>query len=121
MVCRLNPGALGEDGGTAAEVNVGGGQVVEAFVISVVIVVVGERVDLRFEVARQVVVFEQDAVLQGLVPALDLALGLRMVGGAAHVRHLPVAEPFGEVAGYVARPIIGQQPGLVPNVGLVAA
>ncbi len=39
-----------------------------------VIVVLDEGGDLPFEVAGQVVVVEQDAVFQGLVSALDLAL-----------------------------------------------
>ena len=42
------------------------------------VVVLDEGFDLGFEIAGQEVVFEQDAVLEGLVPALDLALGLRM-------------------------------------------
>jgi len=43
-------------------------------VVSAVVVVVDERVDLGLKVAGQIVVLEQDAVLEGLVPALDLAL-----------------------------------------------
>ena len=39
--------------------------------------------DLAFEIAGQVVVLKQDVVLERLMPALDLALGLRVVGGAA--------------------------------------
>ena len=35
--------------------------------------------DLTFEIARQVIVLEQDAVLERLMPALDLALGLRVI------------------------------------------
>jgi hypothetical protein len=70
----FDPGALGEEGGAAADVDIGRGQVVEALVVPVVIVVVDERLDLRLEVAGQIVVFKQDAVRQGLVPALDLAL-----------------------------------------------
>ncbi len=46
--------------------------------VTLVVVVLDEGVDLGLEVAGQEVVFEQDAVLQGLVPALDLALGLGM-------------------------------------------
>ena len=46
--------------------------------IPLVIVVLDERFNLAFEITGQEVVFQQDAVLQGLVPALDLALGLRM-------------------------------------------
>ena len=36
----FDPGALHGDGGTAAEVDVGGGQVVEALVIAALVVVV---------------------------------------------------------------------------------
>ena len=35
--------------------------------------------DLAFEIAGQVVVLKQDAVLGRLMPALDLALGLRVI------------------------------------------
>jgi hypothetical protein len=45
-----------------------------------VVVVIDEGADLPFEVSRQEVVFQQDAVLQGLVPAFDLALGLGWCG-----------------------------------------
>ena len=45
--------------------------------IADMIVGLDEGADLPLEIARQVVVVEQDAVLQGLMPALDLALGLR--------------------------------------------
>ena len=48
--------------------------------VAPVIVVVDEALEMRFEVAGQEVVFEQDAVLERLVPALDLALRLRMAG-----------------------------------------
>ena len=47
--------------------------------IAQVIVVIDKGRDLRLEIARQVVVFQQDAVLEGLVPAFDLALGLRVI------------------------------------------
>ena len=47
--------------------------------VAPVVVVLNEGRDLRLKVARQEVVFEQDAVLERLVPALDLALGLGMV------------------------------------------
>jgi hypothetical protein len=41
--------------------------------------------DLSFEIAGQVVVLKQDAVLERLMPALDLALGLRVIrGGRGH-------------------------------------
>jgi hypothetical protein len=40
---------------------------------------------LGFEIARQVIVFEQDAVLERLMPALDLALGHRIIRRAVFV------------------------------------
>jgi hypothetical protein len=39
-----------------------------------------ECVDLGFEVAGQIINFKQDAVLERLMPALDLALRLRVAG-----------------------------------------
>ena len=44
--------------------------------IADVVIVLDEGADLPFEISGQVVVVEQDVVLQGLVPALDLSLGL---------------------------------------------
>jgi hypothetical protein len=64
----FDAGALGEDGFVPAEVGVGWCHVAQAFMVSLVIIVLDERLDLGFEVAGQEVVFEQDAVLQGLVP-----------------------------------------------------
>ena len=55
--------------------------------VAPVIVVIDEAIDMRFEVAGQVVVVEQEAVLERLMPALDLALGLRVTGSAAYVAH----------------------------------
>jgi hypothetical protein len=54
-------------------------------VVAAVVVVIDEGGDLPFEVSRQEVRFQQYAVIQGLVPAFDLALGLGMVWRAADV------------------------------------
>jgi hypothetical protein len=53
--------------------------------IALVIVVIDEPADASLKIARQVVVFQKDAVLERLMPAFDLALCLRMVGRAAKV------------------------------------
>ena len=53
--------------------------------IADVVIVLDEGADLPFEISGQVVVVEQDAVLQGLMPALDLSLGLGMIGCPAHM------------------------------------
>ena len=44
-----------------------------------------EGADLPFEIAGQVIIVEQDSVLQGLVPALDLSLGLRVIRCPTHM------------------------------------
>ena len=42
------------------------------------IVMIDEGADLVFEIDWQIIVLQQNAVLQGLIPTLDLALGLRV-------------------------------------------
>ena len=86
----FDPFSLQKDGLGSAEVDVGRCEVLQAFMVTPVIVVVDEARDLGFEIAGQVIVLEQNAVLEGLVPALDLALGLRMARGAANVRDATV-------------------------------
>ena len=80
----------------APEVNVGGCQVAEAFVISPMVVMLDEGGNGRFKFTLHVIVFQQDAVLEGLVPALDLTLRLRMVGRASHVIYTVLLEVFGK-------------------------
>jgi hypothetical protein len=64
----LDPFSLFDDGAGPAEVGVSGRHVAQAFVVTSVIVVFDEGLDLGLEVAGQEVVFQQDAVLHGLVP-----------------------------------------------------
>ena len=61
------------------------------------IVVVDERLDLGLEVLREEIILQQNTVLQGLVPALDLTLGLRVIGCTANMIHSPVIQPFGQI------------------------
>ena len=56
----FDPFALKQDGLAAPEVHIGRSEVAQAFVIAPVIVVLDEAADVSFEVARQVVVLEQD-------------------------------------------------------------
>ena len=86
----FDPFSLQEDGPVSAEVDVGGRQVLEAFVVAPVIVVLNEAHDLGLEIARQVIVLEQNAVLERLVPTFDLALGLRMARCATNMHHAAV-------------------------------
>ena len=48
--------------------------------VTVVIVVLDEALDLRFEITRQIIVLQQYPGLERLMPTLDLALGLSRPG-----------------------------------------
>ena len=117
----FDPFALLDDDCGPAEVGVGGRYVVQALVVALVIVMLDERFDLLLEIAGQEVVFQQDAVFQGLVPALDLALRLRVERRAANVAHGVRLDVIGKLVGNVAGPVIAQQPWAMPNIGRQAA
>ena len=68
----FDPFAFEEDGVGVPEVDVSRGKIVEALVIAGMVVMRDEGRDLAFEVAGQVIVLKQDAVLERLMPALDL-------------------------------------------------
>ena len=57
-----------------AEVDVCWRYVFQALVVAPMIVVIDEGCDLRLQITRQVIVFQQDAVLECLVPALEIRL-----------------------------------------------
>ena len=82
----FDPFTLQQDCLASSEVDIGRCQVAQALVVALVIVVLDEAIDVGFEVARQVVVLKQDAVLERLMPALDLSLRLR--GGRARRAHI---------------------------------
>jgi len=87
----------------SAEVHIGRCQVVQAFVVAVVIVVIDEGCDGALKIARQVIVLEQDAALERQVPSLDLALGHQMIGLAMGVGHTLAVEPVGKFARDIGR------------------
>ena len=74
----FDPFSLFDDGFCSAEVGICRCDVFQALVIALVIVVFDERFDLCFQIAGEVIIFQQDAVFEGLVPPLDLALRLRV-------------------------------------------
>ena len=102
----FDPLAFQQDGLTAPEVDVGRGEIVDALVIALVVVVRDECIDLSFEIAGQIIVLEQDAVLERLMPALDFPLRHRMIRRTTRMSHVLPLEPFGQVAGDVARPVV---------------
>ena len=59
-----------------SEVDICRRQVSKALVISMVVIVINEVTDRLFKRSWKIVVFKQDAVLQGLMPTFDLTLGL---------------------------------------------
>jgi hypothetical protein len=117
----LDPFSLQQDGLAAPEVDVGGGEIVEAFVIAPMVVALDEGCDLGFEITRQEVVFEQDAVLYCLVPPLDLALGLGMARCPTGVFHFSIPKPAGQLTSDVTRPIVGKQARPLSHGRLIAA
>ena len=82
----------------AAEVNVGGYDIVQALVVALVVVILDEGPDLAFKVAGEVVIFQQHTVLHSLVPTLYLALGLRVEWRPANMRHFVAFQPLCQIA-----------------------
>ena len=105
----LDAFAFRQDGLAATEVDVGRGKVAQAFVVALVIVVGDERFDPGLEIAGHVLVLQQDANLQGLMPALDLALNSRRTGGAAHTAHGVVDQQICQLTCDAAGPVVRQQ------------
>ena len=69
----FDPFSLFDDGIGLAEVSVGWRYIVQALMVTLVVIMFDERLDLVLQVSRQEVVLQQDAVLEGLVPASPLA------------------------------------------------
>ena len=61
------------------------------------IVMIDECFDLRFQVCREEVILQQDAVLQSLMPPLYLALGLWMIWCPPDVPHFLITQPFSQL------------------------
>src|SRR5271157_4987082 len=123
-VCDCGPldaFSLSEDRLGSSKIDVSGCEVVDALVIADVVIVPDEGVDLLLEIAGQIIVVEQNAVLQGLMPTLDLSLGLWMIRGAAYVLHVLVFEPLAQITRDVTRSIVAQKPGPLRNGDVVKA
>ena len=83
--------------------------------IAPVVVVIDEPADAAFKIARQVVVLQKDAVLERLMPALDLALRLRMVGRAANVPDVLCIQPLCQIRRDVTGTVVAEQARLMDN------
>ncbi len=93
----FDPLSFTQDFRRASEVDVGRREIAQALVIAAMIVMLDEGGDPGFKVVRKIVVLEQDAVLERLTPALDLALALWMARRAAHMLDVEFAEPGREI------------------------
>ena len=105
----FSPFSFQEDGLAAPEVDVGRCQIADGLVVTLMVVMIDKSVDLGLEIAGQIVILEQDAVLQCLVPAFDLALGLGVEGSATDMLDAVVLEPFRQIAGDVRGTVVAQQ------------
>ena len=76
---------------------------------ALMIVMIDEGLDLGFEITWQEVVFQQNAVLQGLMPTFDLALGLGMIRRTARMLHAFALQPLSQFTRDVAGTIIAKQ------------
>ena len=66
--------------------------------IALSIVMIHKDFDVSFKIARQEVVFEQDAVFQGLMSALYFTLGLWMIGRTTRMLLAFVLQLFSQIA-----------------------
>ena len=104
----------------ASGVDIGRGQVLQALMIALMIVVADKRIDLRFQVTGQEIVLEQDAVFECLMPTLvsttidpldqslnaSTPLRLRVIGRAPCMRHAFIAQIVGQFARDVTRTVV---------------
>ena len=81
-------------------------EVFDALVVALMVVVIDERLDLCLQVCREEVVLQQDAVFQGLMPPLDLALSMWMIWRTPDVSHFLIIQPFSELTRNVAGVVI---------------
>ena len=116
----FDPFSFQQDCLAAAEVHVCRRQIAQALVVAPMIVVIDEPIDAGFKITGQVVVFQQDAVLERLMPSFDLALCLWMLGRAPNVTHFLSLQPICKLTRHVAGTIIAEQARLVNNPSLVA-
>ncbi len=69
-------------------------QVIERFVIALIVVMIDEGLDLLFQFTWKVVMLQVYNIFQRAVTALYLALRLRMIAGAPNVDHILLLKIF---------------------------
>ena len=93
--------SLFQDDLTPSEVGIGRGQIIDALVIAVVVVVIHEGFNAGLKISGEEVVFQQDAVLQSLMPSFNLALRLGLIRCAPDMAHALVLQPIRPVTFYL--------------------
>ena len=87
--------------------------------IALVVVVIHEGFDVSFKIAGQEVVLKQDAVFQGLMPALYLALSLWMIRRATRMLHAFSLQTLSEVTAYATGSVVVRQQWFVNYLNLI--
>lgn len=90
----------------SACVSVGACDIVQALVGTLMIVIPDEGGNLRFEFSGLEVIREQNAVLDRLMPTLDLALRLRVIRHAACVGQAFFFQIVSQIPGDIARAVV---------------
>ena len=101
--------ALQQNGLPPTEIGIRWGQIVQALVLSAMVILLDECLNIGLKCAWQMVIFQQDAVLNGRVPALDLALRLRVSRRAADMLDALLHSPLGEGVRDEPRPVVREQ------------
>ena len=117
----FDPFSLFQDGLSPPDVDIGRGQIIDARVIAVVVVVIHEGFKAGLKISGEEVVFQQDAVLQGLVPSFNFALGLQVIWRTPSVLHTLVAQPCGQFPRDVAGAVIAQEARFMNNMNLITS
>ena len=97
----LDPFSSQEDFLSPSEVDVSRSEIAQTLVVPVVIVMLNEVANLGFQVFPEEVVFQQNPVLQGLMPTLDFSLCLRVAWSAMDLLHSLVIQPFAQIFGNI--------------------
>ena len=76
--------------------------------ISIVIVIAHEAMELLFQLARQVIVIEQDLVFHRAMPAFDLPLCLWVIRASTCMTHAIFFQVISELARDITWAIVAQ-------------
>ena len=98
----FDPFPLFQNGFVTPEADICGCDVAQALVVALVVVVIDKGFDLGFEIAGQELVFQQDAVLQSLMPPVNFSLSLGMIWRTARMLHTSALRPFRQITKDVA-------------------